>query len=154
LDAHTSTFPIDEMPFLMARLGKARTDRIRYSSSYTFPQPPSPLNTANPLLSFMQQYRAYDGSPVDDIILGIARLDHHSKAGKHSIPLSVTRLYNILQCMDVINTQEIRYMLGVDTRQAQKYLKAVKLCLFHIQKHINKQQSQTSSNEPLKQINT
>lgn len=81
----------------MARLGKARTDRIRYSSSYTFPQPPSPLNTANPLLSFMQQYRAYDGSPVDDIILGIARLDHHSKAGKHSIPLSVTRLYNILQ---------------------------------------------------------
>jgi len=39
--------------------------------------------------------------------------------------------------MPVINTQEIRYMLGVDTRQAQKYLKAVKLCLFHIQRHIN-----------------
>lgn len=150
MDATTiRTFPIDEMPNLMARLGKARVDRIRYSSSYTFPRPQSPRNTANPLLSFMQQYKAYDGSPVDDIILGIARLDHHSKAGKYSIPLSVTRLYNILQCMDVINTQEIRYMLGVDTRQAQKYLKAVKLCLFHIHKHINKQQSQTSPVESL-----
>jgi len=149
LDAYTSTYPIDEMPSLMARLGKARTDRIRYSSSYTHPRPPSPRNTANPLLSHMQRYKAYDGSRVDDIILGIARLDHHSKAGKHSIPLSVTRLYNILQCMDVINTPEIRYMLGVDTRQAQKYLKAIKLCLFHIQKHIDKQQSQTSPDEPL-----
>lgn len=149
MDAHISTYPIDQMPTLAARLGKARVDRIRYSSSYTFPRPQSPRNTANPLLSFMQQYKAYDGSPVDDIILGIARLDHHSKAGKYSVPLSVTRLYNILQCMDVINTQEIRYMLGVDTRQAQKYLKAIKLCLFHIHRYKNKQQSQTSPDESL-----
>lgn len=91
----------------------------------------------------MQRQEPFVGSTVDDIIEGVARLDHHNKSGKHSIPLSVTRIYNILQCMEVINTQEIRYMLGVDTRQAQKYLKAIKLCLFHIQRHINKQQIQT-----------
>ena len=130
-------FPIDTMPGLCARLSKARVERIRYHSYVTHPRPPSPRNTPNPLLQYMQRQVPFVGSAVDDIIEGVARLDHHSRKNGPSVPLSVTRLYNILQCMPVISTQEIRYMLGVDTRQAQKYLKAVKLCLFHIQRHID-----------------
>ena len=137
------TFPIDEMPTLKARLGKAKTDRIRYITSYTFPRPLSARNTPNPHLAFMQFQTPHDGGPVDDIIQGIARLDHHSRSSGKSIPLSVSRLYNILQCMPVINTQEISYMLGIDTRQAQKYQKAVKMILFHIQRHIEKEMTIT-----------
>ena len=129
-------FPIDEMPNLKLRLGKARVDRIRYNTHHTYPRPVSPRNTPNPVLGFMQNCKAYDGGPVDDIIMGIARLDHHSRSGGVSIPLSVTRLYNILQCMEVINTREVMTMMGIEVRQAQKYIKAVKLIMFHINRHL------------------
>ena len=64
--------------------------------------------------------------------------DSHG-TGRRSIPLSASRIYGILQCMDVINTHEISLMLDVDTRQAQKYLKAVKLVLFHLDRHFKQQ---------------
>jgi len=128
-------FVINDMPSLAKRLGKAGIDRIRYASLHGHPRPPSPRNTANPYrarLEYVEPYAA--GCPVDDIIQGIARLDHHG-TGRRSIPLSASRIYGILQCMDVINTHEISLMLDVDTRQAQKYLKAVKLVLFHLDRH-------------------
>lgn len=132
--------PIDQMPTLVATLGRARMERIRYISiCNTTPQPRS-QNLENTVLDFMQFKQPYDVQcPVDDIIQGIARLDHQMTTGV-SKPLSVTRMYNILQCMPLINTREVMAMLDVEVRQAQKYVKACKLALFHINRHIKSKQ--------------
>ena len=37
------------------------------------------------------------------------------------------RLFNIFQCMPVINTREIQRMMAIDDRQARKYMQAAKL---------------------------
>lgn len=129
-------YPIDEMPNLSARLGKARTDRIRYVSRAN----PTPLarsrNIPNTLLDFMQDRGiGQPGCWVDDIIQGVARLDHYA-GGKQQVPLSVSRLYTILQCMEMINTRELMAMMDVELRQAQVYVKALRLIINRIQRHI------------------
>ena len=132
--------PIDQMPTLVARLGRARTERIRYLSRSNSSRQPRSQNIENTVLSYMQFRQPHDDNcPVDDIIQGIARLDHQMTTGV-SKPLSVTRMYNILQCMPLINTREVMAMLDVEVRQAQKYVKACKLALFHINRHIKTQQ--------------
>lgn len=132
--------PIDQMPTLVARLGRARTERIRYLSRANSSRQPRSQNLENTVLNYMQSRQPHDDDcPVDDIIQGIARLDHQMTAGV-SKPLSVTRMYNILQCMPLINTREVMAMLDVEVRQAQKYVKACKLALFHINRHIKSQQ--------------
>lgn len=128
-------YPIDDMPALKARLSTAKLCRIRYFSSVTYPRPKPVRPLHNPIQGYMQRQVPFMGSEVDDIVEGIARLDHHGRTGGTSIPLSVTQLYNILQCLDPLSTEEIRYLLGVDTRQAQKYLKAAKLCIKFIVQH-------------------
>lgn len=137
---HTPIYPIEDMPHLNERLmrtgKKAVIDRIRYSGRINTTPQPKCRNLTNTLLDFMQRHEAYVGGPVDDIIQGIARLDHHQSA--LSTPLSVSRLYAMLQTMPLINTREVSSMLDVDTRQAQKYVKALKLCIFHIERHNKK----------------
>ena len=53
------------------------------------------------------------GCWVDDIIQGVVRLDYGN-----SVPLSATRLYNILQCVEMINTREVMKLMDVELRQA------------------------------------
>lgn len=113
--------PIDQMPHLMARLGKARTDRIRYTGQANLRRQPASTNIHNTLMDKMQYVVVHDNSQVDDILHGVALMD------QHSIPLSVSRLYNILQCMEMINTREVMKMMGIDKRQAQRYVRAIKL---------------------------
>lgn len=127
--------PIDEMPNLTARLGKARVDRIRYVNRASTERLYKSQNIQNTLIQFMQEKEPFTpGCWVDDIVQGVARLDHHSTPGG-SKPLSVTRLYNILQCVELINTREIMALMEVEQRQAQKYIKAIKLIMFHINRH-------------------
>lgn len=127
--------PIDEMPNLCNRLGKARADRIRHYQRGRPTYSPKSRNTHNMFIHQMQDYHYADTfCPVEDIISGIARLDHNPGV-KASKPLSIARLYNILQCMDTINTDEVMSMMNVDKRQAQVYVKAVKLILFHLGRH-------------------
>ena len=136
-DIPVRDYSIDDLPTLKTSLGKAKVDRIRYHQS-----PPDTCklvgstNLKNTVLAFMQdKVPGEPGCWVDDIIQGVARLDHQQT--KHrSPPLSVTRIYNILQCVELINTRELMKLLNVEKRQAQKYLKAVKLIITAIERHI------------------
>ena len=130
-----SVRPIDQMINLQRSLGKAKVDRIRYVTLQNTKPLSRSQNIDNTILQLMQYKQPHDDQCyVDDIVQGIARLDHQMTKGA-SKPLSVSRLYNILQCMPLINTREVMAMLGVDTRQAQKYVKACKLAIFHIERH-------------------
>ena len=138
-EIETPVWPIDSMSHfsrhLMQTGKKAVVDRIRYTWVSNPAKQPRSRNIPNRVLSFMQAQVPYASGPISDIIEGIARLDHHQSA--LSKPLSVSRLYAILQSMPLINTREVSAMLAVDERQAQKYVKALKLCLFHIQRHLD-----------------
>ena len=131
-----SPYPIDTMSNLSARLGKARVDRIRYVNHASTERLHKSTNIPNTLIELMQTKEPYaHGCWVDDIIQGVARLEHHQTTGG-SKPLSVSRLYNILQCVELINTRELMALMNVEQRQAQKYLKAIKLIMFHINRHL------------------
>lgn len=135
----TPDWPIDSMPtfsqHLMRTGKKTVVDRIRYTRVSNHSKQPRSQNIPNTVLQLMQAQVPYASGPISDIIEGIARLDHHQSA--ISKPLSVSRLYAILQTMPLINTREVSAMLAVDTRQAQKYVKALRLCIFHIQRHLD-----------------
>jgi hypothetical protein len=120
---------------LALRLGKAKVDRIRYVTLQNTQRLAKSQNIDNTVMRLMQFKEPYaDDCYVDDIVQGIARLDHQMTKGV-SKPLNVSRLYNVLQCMPLINTREVMAMMDIDTRQAQKYVKACKLVIFHIHRH-------------------
>lgn len=124
--------PIEHMPHLMQRLGKARVDRIRYVDRANTTPLYKSQNIPNTLMEFMQDRQpCTPGCWVDDIIQGVARLEHGN-----SLPLSVSRLYNILQCVELLNTRELMALMDIEKRQAQKYLKAIRLIMFAINKHL------------------
>lgn len=120
---------IDEMPALKARLGKARTDRIRYVGNVDVTRQKYATNLNNTVLEHMQHVDLHrPGCEVTDILTGMARLDGTR------IPLSVDRLFNLFVTMPVINTREIMKMTGLDKRQAQRYLQAAKIALPFLQR--------------------
>ena len=119
---------IDEMPALAARLGKARTDRIRYVGQANTQPLKGSTNIPNSVIGAMQYVAPHKlGCPIADVLSGASHLDQNQR-----VPLSVDRLYNILQCMPVINTREVMKMMAVDKRQAQRYVRAIKFALPHI----------------------
>lgn len=136
-DIPVRNYSIDDLPNLKASLGKARVDKLRYAGQEDSTKLANSKNVQNTVLQFMQdKVPGQPGCWVDDIIQGVARLDH--QATKHrSPPMSATRLYNILQCIELINTRELMKMLAVDKRQAQKYMKACQLIITAIERHLN-----------------
>lgn len=136
-DIPVRNYSIDDLPNLKASLGKARVDKIRYAGQEDNSKLANSTNLKNTVLQFMQD--KVPGTPgcwVDDIIQGVARLDHQ-QTEKRPVPLNVARLYNILQCVELINTRELMKMLDVEKRQAQKYLKAMKLIITAIERHLS-----------------
>lgn len=114
--------PIDQLPGFTKHLGKARTDRIRYVSVANPERAPRCTNIENTLLEPMQRWSPDNPScPVNDILVGAARAENVGDK-----PLSVSRLYNMLQCMEVINTREVMAMMNINQRQAQRYVRAIK----------------------------
>lgn len=131
-DIVTPAWPIDDMPNLCASLGKEKVAIIRLHQG-TVAQPETNTRTRylnNTCLNFMQQFRPNGGGPVDDIIYGVA----HSDTGS-SNPLSTTRLHGLLQYTEVFSTPQLMDTLGVEERQARRYLLALKLCIKYIQRH-------------------
>lgn len=123
---------IDEMPFLKARLGKARTDKVRYAQKGTGQLQDRGTNLQNPVLELMQGKSPEDpGCRIADILMGVVQ----ATEGGQREPLNIQRLYAILQVMPVINTREIQLMTGLNARQAQRYVKAVKLAMPHLKKY-------------------
>jgi hypothetical protein len=115
--------PIDQMPHLSARLGKAGTDRIRYHQQGTGLKHKGMANIENILIGAMQDRAPSDyNCSVNDILCGVARSD----ASGVQKPLSVKRLYTVLQCMPNINSKEIGLMMNLEPRQARRYMAALK----------------------------
>lgn len=115
--------PIDQMPHLSARLGKAGTDRIRYHQKGTGLKHKGMANIENTLIGAMQDKTPSDHNcPVNDILYGVARSD----VADNRKPLSVKRLYTVLQCMPNINSKEIGLMMKLEPRQARRYMAALK----------------------------
>lgn len=124
----TTIRSIDDMPFLKARLGKARSDRVRYASQSDTAKQKNTTNVKNTVIDEMQCVTPHAaGCKVDDVLQGAANMDVNQ-----SKPLSVSRLYNILQQVEMVNTREVISMMGIDQRQAQRYVRAIKFSIPHI----------------------
>lgn len=118
--------PLDQMPHLKASLGKAKADRIRYLQRGTYRRQPGAHNLDNTIIEALQgmTYAALPGV-LTDILTGIAYLDEPGSTQQ----LSAQRLFNIFQCMPVVNTREIQLMTALGTRQARRYMRAAKIAL-------------------------
>jgi len=122
--------PIDQMPNLAKQLGKARTDRIRYTQTGKYQKEACATNLTNTVLHLMQYYQPTDyGCKINDTIQGVASLDHQASGQSRPMPLNSARLYNIFQCMPIINSREIGLMMNIEKRQAQRYMRAAKILL-------------------------
>lgn len=125
------TYPIDEMPNLSARLGKAKCDRIRMHQMDK--QAIGTKRTrwiSNPHQQLLQSTEPNNGSFIDDILNGIASLD---SSGSESV--SATRLHVLLAENVKISSDLIIIGLKIDARQARRYMAAAKLAIFHISRH-------------------
>jgi len=123
------TYSIDELPELKAQLGKARTDRVRYHQRGTGRRQAGAANIPNPLYEELL-WATRIPSGAEDILFGIVR----------SIPggdkdMSITRLWNLLQTLPLINTREVQLLMDLNQRQAQRYVQAAKMALPLLQKH-------------------
>lgn len=133
-------YPIDQMPNLTRRLGRGQTAKLRAQFSgkaVTLEKASSTFRKGsnrekrieNTVRSAMRGRAVGDlGCPASDILSGIANLDHHNQK-ERNIPLNKISLYVILQELDVITTREVKELLDVGDRQAQKYVKACEIAL-------------------------
>ena len=125
--------PIEEMLNLSKRLGNSGIDRIRYAGKANTQKQPRSTNLPNTVLIPMQSVRPNDpGCPVGEWIEVASRLDSND-----SKPLNINRIYNILQCIEMINVREIQTMTDLSQRHAQKYLRAVKFVLPFLEDHFS-----------------
>ena len=131
MNKYDDILPIEEMPSLAKRIGKSGVERVRYHRiADTTPQKGA-TNIQNTVINQMQHYQPNTlGCPVGEFIEVAATFDINQ-----SRPLNINRLYNILQCMPLINNREIIKMTGLSVSQAGKYLRAVMLILPFLEKH-------------------
>ena len=131
------TYDLDEMTNLKKRLGKAGCDRAQYANVADESVPKRGTNIPNTVIDQMQGRGPSDSfCGANDIIFGMARLDHQGNKGR-DVPLSTSRLYNILQIMPNINAREVKKMLNVGDRQAQKYVKACKIMMPFLEEYFD-----------------
>lgn len=124
---------IDDYPTLAASLGKAGCDRIRYyqnegKSFGGFRE----RYVQNPHRELMQDIVPLTPGPIDDILSGIANLGCGTEKS-----LSSNRLHVMLQSTNRISTGLLETCLAVDSRQARRYMAAIKLAIYHITRHLN-----------------
>ncbi|MCK2047059.1 hypothetical protein [Chromohalobacter moromii] len=142
-DPIDQTYPIDEMPCLKRRLGRGRSAKIRAghidsqegerldksNTSDTPKRSNREKRIENTVQDAMKERAVGDiGCPASDVIAGIANLDHHSQK-ERNLPLNKISLYVILQELEVISTRNVKGLLDVGHRQAQKYVKACGIAL-------------------------
>jgi hypothetical protein len=126
-----NVLPIEEMTHLAKRLGHSGMDPIRYARKANTSKEPNSTNLENTVIRSMQATQP--NTPhcqVNDLVAAAANLDSHQ-----SKPLNINRLFNILRCIEMINTREIMTMTNLDKRQAQKYLRAVKFIIPYLGSH-------------------
>lgn len=125
--------PIDQMVNLSKRLGNSGLDRIRYAGKANNQKQPRSTNIPNTVLGPMQFVRPNEpGCKVAEWMEAASRFDSND-----SKPLNINRLYNILQCIELINVREIQTMTDLGVRHAQKYLRAIKFVLPFLEDHFS-----------------
>ncbi|WJY90835.1 hypothetical protein phiPA13_59 [Pseudomonas phage phiPA1-3] len=129
-------FPIDSMPNLLAQLGKARADTIRFHGldRRSIGGPRTRWFT-NPHAKRLQGLPdAFSDRGVEDILSGIASATEGSQR-----PLSAARLFVLLQepqlCYDLLMGG-----MALEKRQALRYMAAVKLAVFHLNRYFGASQ--------------
>jgi len=132
MNPYEDILPIEEMPSLAKKLGKSGVERVRYPKiADTTPQKGA-TNIKNPIINEMQHYQPNTlGCPVGELIEAAASFDINQER-----PLNINRLYNILQCMPMINNREIVKMTRLTKGQAGKYLRSIKFILPFLEKAI------------------
>lgn len=125
---------IDDFPHLTEQLGRARTDRIRYSQIGRVSVQTRALNIENDLQQRMLDLE-YNGQThlIDDIMAGAA----NSVSG-NTLPLNRERLRNIFVTLPIINTRQIQVLMNLGERQAREYMAAVKLVLPFLRRALEK----------------
>jgi len=124
---------IDKMFHLSSRLGNSGIDRIRYAGKACKSKQSGSTNLPNTVLKPMQSAKPNNpGCVIAELIEAAAYLDINDTR-----PLNINRLFNILQCIEMINTREIQTMTGLSKRHAQKYLRAIKFVLPFLEKHFS-----------------
>lgn len=114
-----------QTPNLTKSMG-VKYDKVRHAQQPLGYDKPFGKNVVNNLTDKM-----WDKSPsdtfcsVNDAIVGVAL----SGSVGSSKPLNVTRLYNILQCLENVNTRTVGVMCGLSERQARKYVQAVRIVI-------------------------
>lgn len=91
---------------------------------------------SNPYSAYFKGIEHYNDIPneVENVIHGIAFLDHYNKGMKQDKSMSKVTLSHLLS-FDTLSTPIIMQAVGVGERQAQRYLKAVKLAIQHLDTH-------------------
>lgn len=125
-------YDIDELPELKKVLGKARTDRIRYHLHGTGRRQPAATNIVNTLQETLVDLHRIP-SEIEDALSGAAAI-----YGSSDIPLSVSRLWNMLQIMTIFNTREIQRATRLGESQARRYMQAIKMVLPIIYRYLEK----------------
>ena len=113
-------------------------DRIRYPHQADTRKQSRSTNIENTVIQPMQTVHPNNRHcQVNTLIEAAASFDDHQTKA-----LNINRIFNILQCMEVINTREIMIMTNLEKRQAQKYLRAVKFILPYIESHFHSTDNQ------------
>lgn len=134
----TKIIPAEELRFLRKRIGDVEWQKLSYNHDPSLQKRAN--NVENTVLHSMQGRKV--GEPfcgADDIIKGVARLDHHSESREdRNIPLSTTRIYSILQTMEMINTREVCNLTSLKPRQARRYVKACEIIIPFLQEYFDR----------------
>lgn len=117
--------PIEMMPNLAKRLGKAGVAKIRYNSLPFRDTTYRERVTKNTLIDKIQGY-TFNSLPAEyhDKLLGICRT-----VSTGDKPLDPDCLTAILQTIPNISTPEVQRFLDCSEQHARKYVQACKLCM-------------------------
>ena len=131
---YDSVLPIEEMPNLSKRLGKSGVERVRYPKIKDTSYQKGSVNIDNTVLNQMQYVSPNTlGCPINEYIENAASFNIQD-----SRPLNINRLFNILQCMEVVNTREVVKMTHLSEKQARKYVRAIKFILPFLEREFEK----------------
>lgn len=86
----------------------------------------------NPYKDFFKEYAGLPISqiprPVEDVIVGVSRLNWYRKEGDQK-PLSVKKILYILGKFDEIDRSKVEWMIDVKSTQGKLYKRACELCI-------------------------
>lgn len=121
---------IREYPNLCASLGPAKVDKISFHQADEYQPTKRARIVLNPHRKALMWKAFGDDPAVEDILSGISRLDYGTEQG-----LNPARLYVLLQAAERISSELIVDVMALQERQARRYLAAVKLAIFHLNRH-------------------